>query len=57
MYATVKDTQSTLKRAQKQLKYFARAIYTDNFMICLLFLIAVGIIVVIVLAVKNKKKS
>jgi hypothetical protein len=58
MYAQVKDTRSELKRAEKHLKYFARSIYTDKFMIFMMVLIVITLMVVIILGIlKNKNKN
>lgn len=57
MYAQVKDTRSEIKRAQKHIKYFAKSLYTDKFMICMMVVIVIALMVVIILGiVKNKKK-
>jgi hypothetical protein len=41
-------------RAEKHLKYFAKQIYTDRIMICLIITIAIAIIVIIALAIAGK---
>ena len=48
------DTETTLKRAEGHLRYFAKAIYTDRLMICMIVLIAIAIIVIIALAIAGK---
>ncbi|CAD8139253.1 unnamed protein product [Paramecium pentaurelia] len=50
MYDTVMDTQSVLKRSAKYIKYFARQVYTDKLLMCLIGLIFIAIIVLIVLS-------
>ena len=55
MYLQVKDTRSELNRANKHIKYFARALYTDKFMIFMMVLIVIALLIVIILGiVKNK---
>lgn len=41
-------------RAEKHLKYFARQIYTDRLMICLIIVIIIAIIVIIILSAIGK---
>jgi SNARE protein len=43
----VKETQVIIKRANEYLKYFARQVYTDKLLMCLIFLIAIAILVII----------
>lgn len=50
MYNTVKDTQSILKRTQHLIRYFARQIYTDKLLMCLICLIFIAIVVIIILS-------
>ena len=54
MYGTVKDTQTTLKRTKKHLGYFAKNLYTDKLIMCLIGLIFITLIVLIVLAATGK---
>ncbi|KRX01641.1 hypothetical protein PPERSA_03725 [Pseudocohnilembus persalinus] len=49
MYDTVKDTQSELKRTKRYLKYFAKNMYTDKLIMCLIFLVIAAIIALAVL--------
>ncbi len=51
----VKDTESTLKKAQKNITYFAKALECDKCMVGLLGLILLALVAVIVLAIKNSK--
>ena len=53
----VKDTESTLKKAQKNIIYFARALECDMCMAGLLVMILLGLVCVVVLAVKKNQKS
>ncbi|KAM3140249.1 hypothetical protein pb186bvf_007605 [Paramecium bursaria] len=50
MYDTVKDTQSIIKRSQKYLNYFARQVYTDKLLMCLIGLVFIGLIVLMILS-------
>ncbi|CAD8181389.1 unnamed protein product [Paramecium octaurelia] len=50
MYDKVQETQSVLKRSADKIKYFAKQVYTDKFLICLIALIFIAIIVLIVLS-------
>ncbi len=52
----VKDTESTLKKAQKNIVYFARALECDLCMAGLLVLILLALVTVIALAVKKGQK-
>lgn len=54
IYDHMSDTETTLNRAEEKLKYFARSIYTDRLMICLIIVIAIAIIVIIALAIAGK---
>jgi hypothetical protein len=49
----VKDTHSTLKRAQKTISYFVKAMECDKCMVALLILILLALVAVIVMAVKK----
>ncbi len=51
----VKDTESTLTRAKKNITYFAKAMECDKCMIGLLGLILLALVAVIVMAVKRSK--
>ena len=48
------DIQSELKRAQKYLKYFAKQVYTDKILMCLIFLAIIAVIVIIILKIVKK---
>lgn len=48
------DIQSELKRAQKYLKYFAKQVYTDKILMCLIFLAVIAVIVIIILKIVKK---
>jgi cytochrome c1 len=52
----VKDTESTLKKAQKNIVYFMRAMECDMCMAGLLVLILLALVTVIVLVVKKNSK-
>lgn len=54
IYDDMKDTETTLKRAEKHLKYFARQVYTDKLLICLIIFIVIAIIVIIILNIVGK---
>ncbi len=54
IYGDMKDTDTTLKRAEKHLKYFARQVYTDKLLICLIIFIIIAIIVIIILNIVGK---
>jgi ABC-type multidrug transport system fused ATPase/permease subunit len=53
----VKDTESTLKKAQRNITYFARAMECDMCMAGLLVLILLALVTVVVLAVKKNDKN
>lgn len=55
IHSKVKDTSSTLKRAQKSINYFVRAMECDKCMLGLILLIALAVIALIVLLVKKHK--
>ena len=57
MQDKVNDTESTLKKAQKNIKYFIKALECDKCMIGMLGLILLALVAVIVLAVKKNKGS
>lgn len=57
MHGTVKDTESTLKKAQKNITYFAKALECDKCMVGLLALILLALVAVIVLVVKRAKEN
>ena len=50
------DVQSQVKRAQAYLRYFARTIYTDKILMCMIFLCIVAIIVIIIMKIVKKNK-
>jgi len=54
---TVKETQVILKRANEYIKYFAKQLYTDKILMCLMFLVVVAIVVIIVLKVTGYNVS
>jgi novel plant SNARE len=47
----MQDMDSTLKRAEKHLRYFARQVYTDKIIMCMLVLVVLAIIAVIILTI------
>jgi len=49
-----KDVQSQTKIAMQYVKYFARQVYTDKILMCLIFLCAIAVIVIIVLKFTKK---
>jgi len=53
----VKDIQSQTQIAMQYVKYFARQVYTDKILMCLIFLCAIAIIVIIVLKVTKKSST
>lgn len=53
----VKDTESTLKKAQKNIVYFMRALQCDMCMAGLLVLILLALVTVIVMAVKKDQQK
>jgi len=53
----VKDVQSQTKIALQYVKYFARQVYTDKILMCLIFLCTIAIIAIIVLKFTNKGTS
>ena len=57
MHDNTKDAESTLKRAQKNIKYFVRAMECDMCMVGLLLLILLALVGVIVLAAKQNSNS
>lgn len=48
-----KDIQSQTKIAMQYVKYFARQVYTDKILMCLIFLCLCGLVAVIVLKIKR----
>jgi SNARE protein len=48
------DIQSELKKAGKYLKYFAKQVYTDKILMCLIFLAIIAVIVIIILKIIKK---
>ena len=48
---TVKETQVIIQRANEYIKYFAKQLYTDKILMCLMLLVTIGIVVMIVLKV------
>ena len=56
MHARTEDTKSTLKKAQKNISYFMKALECDKCMIGLLALILLALVAVIVLAVKKSNE-
>ena len=53
IHAKVKDTSSSLKRAQKSINYFLKALECDKCMLGLILLIVLAMIALIVLLVKK----
>ena len=51
-----KDVQSETKKAQAYIRYFARQVYTDKIIMCLIFLCILAIIAIIVLKLVKKNK-
>ena len=56
MNQKTEDTRSTLKKAQKNITYFVKALECDKCMVGLLLLILLALVAVIVLAVKKSQK-
>jgi len=54
IYDEMNDTETTLARAEKHLRYFGRQVYADRCLICIIIIIAVAIIVIIGLAIAGK---
>lgn len=50
IYDTVKDTETTMKRAQKYVRYFARQVYTDRCLMAMIILVILAIVVIIILS-------
>lgn len=57
IYNTVNDTDSALNRAKEHIKYFARQIYTDKIMMCLIVLIIIAIIVTVIMSIVGVGKG
>ncbi|KAM3129651.1 hypothetical protein pb186bvf_018262 [Paramecium bursaria] len=57
MYDTVKDTQTTLKRTAKYIKYFARQVYTDKLLMCLMGAIFLAILTLVILSALGIKPT
>lgn len=53
IHGKVKDTESSLKRAQKSINYFMRALECDKCMLGLILLNVLALIALIVLLVKK----
>ena len=51
------DVQSQVKKAQAYLRYFARQVYTDKILMCLIFLSMIAIVVIIILKIVKKNKA
>ena len=56
MTDTVKDTGTTLKKAQKHIGYFKKALQCDKWLAALFFLNLIALIVLIITIVKKVKK-
>lgn len=56
MTERVKDTGTTLKKAQKHIAYFKKALQCDKWLAALLFLNLIALVTLIVLVVKKSKK-
>lgn len=56
MTDTVKDTGSTLKKAQKHISYFKKALQCDKWLAALFFLNLIALVTLIVMIVKKVKK-
>lgn len=54
MYNTIQDTITTLARSKKHIKYFARQLYTDKLIMCLIVLIFLVILALIILKAMGK---
>jgi SNARE protein len=54
---TVKETQVIIKRANEYIKYFAKQLYTDKILMCLMLLIVIAIVVVVGLKIAGKGDS
>ena len=50
-----KDVQSNLKKSRSYLRYFARQVYTDKILMCLIFLCLIAIAAIIVLRITKEK--
>jgi SNARE protein len=50
IYNTVRDTETTIKRAQRYIKYFAHQVYTDRCLMAMIVLIVMAIVVIIILS-------
>jgi len=48
---TVADTRSNIKKANEYIRYFAKELYTDKFIMCLMTLCLLAVLVIIVLKV------
>ena len=57
MNQRTEDTRSTLKRAQKNITYFIKALECDKCMVGLLALILLALVAVIVLAIKRNSEG
>lgn len=53
MTAKVDDTGTALKRAEKQLGYFKKAVQCDWCLMSLIFLILIALVTLIILAIKK----
>lgn len=47
----VKDTQSDIKKANEYIRYFAKELYTDKLIMCLIILCMLAVIAIIVLKI------
>lgn len=54
---TVADTRSDVKKANEYIRYFAKELYTDKFIMCLMILCLIAILVIIVLKIVNGNSS
>ena len=54
IYDNMKDMDTTMKRAEVHLRYFARQVYTDRLMMCLIVVIILAIITIIILKIIGK---
>ena len=50
---TVTDTRSDVKKANEYIRYFAKELYTDKFIMLLMILCLIAILVIIILKIVN----
>ena len=54
IYENLQDTESSMKRAIRHIQFFARSVYTDKILMCLIVVLVIAVIAVIILSAIGK---